>query len=268
MAARQRRYVISMAIRTVCFVAAVAVGPGWLRWVLVAGAVFLPLLRRGHGQRRKRRRTTDSRFRARQAPTNWKRPAATLRKLEEIWPVAEFGIVAGVVKHSTSRAQHPPSERRTEVPDSFPPWLSGTSLPDFGRADDTWTIGHLLGQGLPARRHGGSCCGTTRRSTRLSAARRGWRATSTGRRCRTSSGRAGSSRTSCRTPVAAERPAQPPMADIGRSGWRNDSSSIPWPGRLPSIAMTQRSAISSSEAPARKAVRRSDSSRAKRQLRT
>jgi hypothetical protein len=39
---RQRRYVISMAVRTLCFVGAVAVGPGWLRWVLVAGAVFLP----------------------------------------------------------------------------------------------------------------------------------------------------------------------------------------------------------------------------------
>lgn len=41
-AARQRRYLMSMAIRTVCFVGAVAVGPGWLRWVLVAGAVLLP----------------------------------------------------------------------------------------------------------------------------------------------------------------------------------------------------------------------------------
>ncbi len=40
--ARQRRYVISMAIRTVCFVAAIVVGPGWLRWVLVAAAVLLP----------------------------------------------------------------------------------------------------------------------------------------------------------------------------------------------------------------------------------
>ncbi|WP_101524532.1 MULTISPECIES: DUF3099 domain-containing protein [Nocardioides] len=39
---RQRRYVISMTIRTVCFLAAVAVGPGWLRWVLIAGAVLLP----------------------------------------------------------------------------------------------------------------------------------------------------------------------------------------------------------------------------------
>jgi hypothetical protein len=39
---RQRRYVISMTIRTVCFVAAVAVGPGWLRWVLIAAALFLP----------------------------------------------------------------------------------------------------------------------------------------------------------------------------------------------------------------------------------
>ena len=43
MRSRQRRYLVSMSIRTVCFVAAVAVGPGVLRWVLVAAAVFLPL---------------------------------------------------------------------------------------------------------------------------------------------------------------------------------------------------------------------------------
>ena len=42
LAHRQKRYMISMAFRTVCFVAAVAVGPGWLRWVLVAGAILLP----------------------------------------------------------------------------------------------------------------------------------------------------------------------------------------------------------------------------------
>lgn len=41
-AARQRRYVISMTIRTLCVVGAVAVGDIWLRWVLLAGAVFLP----------------------------------------------------------------------------------------------------------------------------------------------------------------------------------------------------------------------------------
>jgi len=40
--ARQRRYVISMSIRTLCFIGAVVVGPGVLRWVLVAGAVLLP----------------------------------------------------------------------------------------------------------------------------------------------------------------------------------------------------------------------------------
>jgi Flp pilus assembly protein TadB len=44
MKSRQRRYALSMTIRLVCFVAAVAVGPGVLRWVLVAAAVFLPLL--------------------------------------------------------------------------------------------------------------------------------------------------------------------------------------------------------------------------------
>ncbi|GAB2453174.1 hypothetical protein GCM10027062_37360 [Nocardioides hungaricus] len=40
--ARQRRYVVSMTIRTLCFLAAIVVGPGVLRWVLVAAAVLLP----------------------------------------------------------------------------------------------------------------------------------------------------------------------------------------------------------------------------------
>lgn len=43
-AGRQRRYLISMIIRLVCFIAAYFVGPGWLRWVLMAGAVFLPYI--------------------------------------------------------------------------------------------------------------------------------------------------------------------------------------------------------------------------------
>ena len=42
MSARQRRYLISMSVRTVCFIAAIVVGSGWLMWALVAGAVFLP----------------------------------------------------------------------------------------------------------------------------------------------------------------------------------------------------------------------------------
>jgi hypothetical protein len=42
LAGRQRRYVVSMGIRTVCFVAAILVGDGWLRWVLVAAALLLP----------------------------------------------------------------------------------------------------------------------------------------------------------------------------------------------------------------------------------
>ena|SRR5687768_16316369 len=41
-ARRQRRYVFSMGLRTVCFVGAILVGPGWLRWVLVAAALLLP----------------------------------------------------------------------------------------------------------------------------------------------------------------------------------------------------------------------------------
>lgn len=41
-AARQRRYLYSMAVRTACVIGAVVVGPGILRWVLIAGAVLLP----------------------------------------------------------------------------------------------------------------------------------------------------------------------------------------------------------------------------------
>lgn len=40
---RQTRYVISMLIRTGCFVGAVLVD-GVLRWVLVAAAIFLPYI--------------------------------------------------------------------------------------------------------------------------------------------------------------------------------------------------------------------------------
>jgi hypothetical protein len=39
--AREKRYAISMAIRTACFVGAV-VASGPLRWVLIAGAILLP----------------------------------------------------------------------------------------------------------------------------------------------------------------------------------------------------------------------------------
>lgn len=40
-AARTKRYLISMGIRTVCVIAAIFV-PGWPRWVFLAGAVVLP----------------------------------------------------------------------------------------------------------------------------------------------------------------------------------------------------------------------------------
>jgi Protein of unknown function (DUF3099) len=38
---RQKRYLMSMAIRTLCFIGAVIVD-SWLRWVLVVAALFLP----------------------------------------------------------------------------------------------------------------------------------------------------------------------------------------------------------------------------------
>ena len=46
-ASRQKRYLIAMGVRTVCFlvVAGLAIthlGPGWLPWIFVVGAVLLP----------------------------------------------------------------------------------------------------------------------------------------------------------------------------------------------------------------------------------
>ena len=40
---RTRRYLISMGVRTVCFILAV-VTTGWLRWVFIAAAILLPYL--------------------------------------------------------------------------------------------------------------------------------------------------------------------------------------------------------------------------------
>jgi hypothetical protein len=39
---RQKRYLISMAIRTACFVLAVVSIGHWFMWVFLVGAVFLP----------------------------------------------------------------------------------------------------------------------------------------------------------------------------------------------------------------------------------
>lgn len=41
--ARTRRYLISMGVRTVCFILAV-VSSGWLRWAFIAAALVLPYL--------------------------------------------------------------------------------------------------------------------------------------------------------------------------------------------------------------------------------
>ena len=41
-ASRQKKYLASMGLRTVCFVGAIVVGGGWLRWVLVGAALVLP----------------------------------------------------------------------------------------------------------------------------------------------------------------------------------------------------------------------------------
>ena len=44
MSQRIRRYTVTMAFRTVCFLVAVIFAHGWLQWVLFAGALFLPYM--------------------------------------------------------------------------------------------------------------------------------------------------------------------------------------------------------------------------------
>jgi hypothetical protein len=41
-AGRQRRYLLSMTLRTICFVGAIVVGNNWVRYVLLVGALLLP----------------------------------------------------------------------------------------------------------------------------------------------------------------------------------------------------------------------------------
>ncbi|WP_205472226.1 DUF3099 domain-containing protein [Nocardioides sp. SYSU D00038] len=41
-AQRQKRYLLSMSLRSACFIGAVIVGPGLLCWFLIAGALVLP----------------------------------------------------------------------------------------------------------------------------------------------------------------------------------------------------------------------------------
>lgn len=42
MRSRMIRYTVSMSIRLVCFILVFVVPYGWLSWVMIAGAVFLP----------------------------------------------------------------------------------------------------------------------------------------------------------------------------------------------------------------------------------
>lgn len=44
MSQRIRRYTVTMAFRTVCFLVAVIFAHGWLQWTLFAAAVFLPYM--------------------------------------------------------------------------------------------------------------------------------------------------------------------------------------------------------------------------------
>lgn len=43
-AARQKRYLLSMSLRSACFIGAVVVGPSLLCWLLIAGAIVLPYI--------------------------------------------------------------------------------------------------------------------------------------------------------------------------------------------------------------------------------
>lgn len=69
-------------------------------------------------------------------------------------------------------------------------------------------------------------------------------------------------------PCRGGRKGQPPMLDMGRSGWRNPGSPMPWPRRLTHISPWTSPASSASVAPSRSGPRRSVSPVENRQLRT
>ena len=171
-----------------------------------------------------------------------------------------------------TRTQSPPSEFAPCDAGRLPRGRPASLVCEVSRSDpDRELVSIPCPRHSPARRKTagcplcGRCCGTTRRSTHQSGARPGWPATSTVRPSETSCALGASC---AMWSLSRGRRGQPPIADIGRVGWRNETSLMPWPGRLVSIAARHRSAISSSSAPLRREARRSDSSRANRQLRT
>jgi len=44
LASREKRYLISMGIRTLCFILAYVLRDTWLVWLFLAGAIFLPYI--------------------------------------------------------------------------------------------------------------------------------------------------------------------------------------------------------------------------------
>ncbi|GGF33930.1 hypothetical protein GCM10011519_04250 [Marmoricola endophyticus] len=44
LAGRQRKYLLSMSLRVVCFLGAILVGHGWLLYVLIGAALVLPYI--------------------------------------------------------------------------------------------------------------------------------------------------------------------------------------------------------------------------------
>ncbi len=114
LAHRQRRYVISMTIRTLCFIGAV-VAHGWLRWVLIAAAFILPYVA--------------------VVMANKADPMVDAEDPERPGPTAgsDFRQLGGSSRQDGDEAPDfstpdpPPPGSSGQVPGDPPPWSSGTA---------------------------------------------------------------------------------------------------------------------------------------------
>ena len=260
---RERR--ISMTIRTLCFLGG-SCSPGWFCWVLVAGAVLLlyvaVVMANAVGNMNPTRWSCGTLI---SVAASWEWATKTVRQLAE--RIFRFGLWRARISCRRGRVS-PVSAwpwRRTT-----PPVVVSVALCLFPALTllTRWT----LVAGGPKRRVSDDVPAATparrgaARGRRVGTALEQPQTGHTGaakdvaglRGTRESLGdflaHAGSCARWCRWRTCRRSSAQPPMADIGRSGWRNVGSSMPWPARLPRIATTQRAARSASDAPARSVV--------------
>lgn len=117
MRSRQRRYLVSMGVRTVAFVSAVAFLHGWARWTGVALAVVLPWFAVVGAN--------ITRGAARSAPRRVARPEQKALSADQVLPAPV--VVSGAVRTADGRSPGTPSTTTTRSVE--PPTAPGPDGP-------------------------------------------------------------------------------------------------------------------------------------------